>query len=105
MLAALQHHRSPALGDANYGRVRRRRQPADAALSRARGGSENPASWRCGYALPAPHPQRPDGDLPVGSLFAEWPPGTVSPTDYWLPILPTDIRLCDLVKLAEIVAE
>lgn len=43
-----------------------------------------------------------DCSLPERWLLAEWPTGAPEPTDYWLSTLPADIRLRDLVKLANI---
>ncbi|GAB3453280.1 hypothetical protein GCM10027436_53800 [Actinophytocola sediminis] len=43
-------------------------------------------------------PRGADGSLPECWLLAEWPPGELEPTDYWLSTLPPDIRLRDLVR-------
>src|SRR3954470_8859482 len=43
-----------------------------------------------------------DGSLPAVWLLAEWPPEAAEPTDYWLPSVPADTPLAELVRLAKI---
>jgi hypothetical protein len=45
-------------------------------------------------------PQHDDGVLPDCWLLVQWPPGQNEPTVYWLPDLPPDTSLSDLVRLA-----
>jgi SRSO17 transposase len=42
------------------------------------------------------------GQLPVGWLLAEWPPGEPEPVKYWLASLPVDTPLERLVGLAKL---
>ena len=47
-------------------------------------------------------PRAADGSLPDCWLLAEWPPEAGEPTGYWLPDLPPDTPVTELVRLAKI---
>ena len=92
-------------------------------LAIAHAGQIQPVTWRQGTRATAGNPDaamtsnfaairvRPasrhlpraaDGSLPECWLLAEWPPQASEPAGYWLPDLPEDTPVTELVRLAKI---